>query len=56
MLAYGFGFCMWRETFARADLFLLSVEEYSVASKLCDHVPELLVPGFGRPILLCWAR
>ena len=79
MLAWNFGFRMWRLTRALDVLFLGHAEHCSnvrglsknlsdvtVASSeydflLCSealvsdrrHISELLVPGFGRPVLLC---
>ena len=79
MVAWSFGFWMFRQTLARVVLYMLSAE-YSVVMcgawpgtlgpdrgflsvwytvMLWDfisdmrHVAEMLVPGFGLPVLLC---
>ena len=59
---------MWRQTLAGGVLYLLAgnLSDQTVASSqydilLCSetlisdmrHVSEVLVPGFGRPVLLC---
>ena len=59
---------MWRQTLARGGL-AGNLSDLTVASSqydilLCSenlvsdsrHVSELLVPGFGRPVLLCRGR
>ena len=79
MLAWGFGFCMWRRTLAEYSAVILpglagNLGDLTVASSQYDillwseilvseirHMSELLVLGFGRPVLLCrgkmpWAR
>ena len=86
MLAWGFGFRMWRLTLARSDLFPVSADysvvmcgawpgtlvtwpwhhlsmTYCCAQRLwslicvtCGSTTELLVPRFGRPVLLCQER
>ena len=44
MVAWGFGFRMWRETLARGVLYLLSAEYSEV---MCGAWPETLVPDSG---------
>ena len=52
---------MWRQTLASGVLYLLSVASSQYDILFCSEilvsgkrqVPELLVPGFGRPALLC---
>ena len=57
MLAWNFGFRMWRLTRAPGVLFLgpkydlLLCSETLVSDR--RHISEFLVPGFDRPVLLC---
>ena len=83
MLAWGFGFWMWRLTQAHGVLFLVSAEYSAVMhwawpgtivtwpwlrlsmiyccalrlwSLICITCRRYMVPGFGRPVLLCWGK